>query len=123
MVSQRERIMLMEVFRRERITGAAILPKCVVGLLIIAGLAVIGTGTNTSDTFVTATNQPRWQQHENASVADSKSLDQERQARVEPAQSKVGNEISTVNAVDVINPSQKSNLTQRGVAPVKPVHN
>lgn len=94
MVSHQERARLMEAFMREPIHVVAIILKCSACLLIIGGLAVIGRGT---DTTATAANQLQWQRHENASVTQSRTLYQEHQSRLEPAQRRPRIEISSVD--------------------------
>ena len=123
MVSQHERERLTEAFRREPLTGAAVVFKCVAGLLVVAGLAVVGAQTDTTDATATAANQPRSQRYEKASIAHGKALYQERQTRLEPAQAGVAIEMLSVNAADTGNPNQKSSLMQRGATPVNLLQN
>ena len=123
MVSQHERERLTEAFKREPLTGTAVILKCVAGLLVVAGLAIVGAQTDTTDATTTATNQQRRQSHDKASVAHSRTLYQERQSRLESPPPIAAIEIPSANAADAGSPTQKSSLTQREAAPVKPVHN
>lgn len=61
MVNQHERATLTEAFKREQFTGAAIVFKCVAGLLIVAGLAVAGAQFDTTDATATTASRPRSQ--------------------------------------------------------------
>ena len=122
MVNQHEREKLTEAFKREPLTGAAVVVKCVAGLLIVAGLAVIGVRTDTTDATATAANQPRSQGYEKASVAHGKTLYQERLMRMEPTLAGFAIQILTAYAADT-RPNQKSSLTQRGAAPVNSLRN
>jgi len=122
MISHQERKRLTEAFNREPVIGAAVILKCVAGLLIVAGLAIVGAQTDTIDVATTtAANQAR-QSHDRASVAHSRALYQERQTRLESAPPMVGIEIPSANAADD-NPSPKSSLTQREEVSAKPLNN
>ncbi len=85
MISHHERKRLTEAFNREPVTGAAVILKCVAGLLVVAGLAIVGVQTDATDETATAANQQRRQSQDKASVAHSKMLYQERQTRLEAA--------------------------------------
>ena len=85
MISHHERKRLTEAFNREPVTGAAVILKCVAGLLVVAGLAIVGVQTDATDATATAANQQRRQSQDKASVAHSKMLYQERQTRLEAA--------------------------------------
>jgi hypothetical protein len=122
MISHHERKRLTEAFNREPVTGAAVILKCVAGLLVVAGLAIVGVQTDATDATATAANQQRRQSPDKASVAHSKTLYLERQTRLGAAQTVVGIEIPSANAVDG-NPNQKSSLTQREEVPAKPLNN
>jgi len=124
MISHHERKRLTEAFNREPVTGAAVILKCVAGLLVVAGLAIVGVQTDTTDASATATaaNQQRRQSQDKASIAHSKMLYQERQTRLQAASPIVGIEIPSANAADG-NPNQKSSLTQREEVPAKPLNN
>jgi hypothetical protein len=98
MVSQHERERLTEAFKREPVTGAALVFKCVAGLLVVAALAVIGVQTYTTDATATAANEQR--------------------GRMEPGQAGFAIELVSANTADPSNPIQKSSLTQRGAARV-----
>jgi hypothetical protein len=58
MVSQHEREKLTEAFKREPLTGAAVVFKCVAGLMVVAGLAVVGAQTDPADATATTASQP-----------------------------------------------------------------
>jgi hypothetical protein len=61
MVSQLERERLTEAFTREPHTGAAVVFMCVAGLLIVAGLAVVGAQFAATDATATTASRPRSQ--------------------------------------------------------------
>ena len=122
MISHHERKRLTEAFNREPVTGAAVILKCVAGLLVVAGLAIVGVQTDATDATATAANQQRRQSPDKASVAHSKTLYLERQTRLGAVQTVVGIEIPSANAAHG-NPNQKSSLTQREEAPAKPLNN
>ena len=62
MVSQLERERLTEAFNREPLTGASVVLMCVAGLLIVAGLAVVGAQfAATDDATATTASRPRSQ--------------------------------------------------------------
>jgi len=122
MISHHERKRLTEAFNREPVTGTAVILKCVAGLLVVAGLAIVGVQTDVTDATATAANQQRRQSQDKASIAHSKTLYMERQTRLGAAQTVVGIEIPSANAADG-NPNQKSSLTQREEAPAKPLNN
>ena len=117
MVSQHERERLTEAFKRERLTAAAVVFKCVAGLLVVAGLAVIGVQTGTTDATATAANQPWSQGYEKASIVH------ERQTRLEPTPAGVAIQILSANTADTRNPNQNSSMTRRGAAPVNSLQN
>ena len=121
MISHHERKRLTEAFNREPVTGAAVILKCVAGLLVVAGLAIVGVQTDATDATATAANQQRRQSQDKASIAHSKTLYMERQTRLGAAQTVVV-EIPSANAADG-NPNQKSSLTQREGVPAKPLNN
>ena len=122
MISHHERKRLTEAFNREPVTGAAVILKCVAGLLVVAGLAIVGVQTDATDATATAANQQRRQSQDKASIAHSKMLYQERQTRLQAASPIVGIEIPSANAADG-NTSEKSSLTQRDEVPAKPRNN
>lgn len=107
MVSQHERERLTKAFKREPLTDAAVILKCVAGLLVVTGLAVIGAQTDTTDATATAANQMRAQRKEKASIAHSKTLYQERQTRLKPARAGLAIEITTANAADTSSPNDR----------------
>ena len=102
--------------------GAAVILKCMAGLAVVAGLAIIGVQTDATDATATAVNQQRRQSQDKASIAHSKMLYQERQTRLQATSPIVGIEIPSANAADG-NPNQKSNLTQREEVAAKPLNN
>ena len=122
MISHHERKRLTEAFNREPVTGAAVILKCVAGLLVVAGLAIVGVQTDATDATATAANQQRRQSPDKASVAHSKTLYLERQSRLGAAPTIGGIELPSANAADG-NSNQKSSLTQREDAPAKPLNN
>ena len=116
MVTQRERERLTDAYKREPLTGAAVVFKCVAGLMVVAGLAVIGTQTDTTDATATTASPPRSQGYENASMADGKTLFQERQTRLEPGQLGIAIQLLSANAAETRRPNRLFSLTQRGAA-------
>ena len=122
MISHHERKRLTEAFNREPVTGAAVILKCVAGLLVVAGLAIVGVQTDATDATATAANQQRRQSQDKASVAHSKMLYQERQTRLEAAPPIGSIEIHSATAAES-NPNQRSSLTQREEGPAKPLNN
>ena len=125
MISHHERKRLTEAYNREPVTGAAVILKCVAGLLVVAGLAIVGVqtdATDATDATATAANQQRRQSQDKASVAHSKMLYQERQTRLEAAPPIGSIEIPSTNAAES-NPNQRSSLTQREEGPAKPLNN
>ena len=105
--------------------GAAVILKCIAGLAVVAGLAIVGVqtdATDATDATATAANQQPRQSQDKASIAHSKVLYQERQKRLQAAPPNVGIEIPSANAADG-NPNQKSSLTQREEVPGKPLNN
>ena len=122
MISHHERKRLTEAFNREPVTGAAVILKCVAGLLVVAGLAIVGVQTDATDASATAANQQRRQSQDKASVAHSKMLYQERQTRLEAAPPIGSIEIHSANAAES-NANQRSSLTQREEGPAKPLNN
>jgi hypothetical protein len=123
MVSQHEREKLTEAFKRELFFGAAVVFKCVAGLLVVAALAVFGVQTYTTDATTTTANQPLSQGYEKASMAYGTTLFQERQTLLEPGQLGVAIQILSANAADVRHLHQISWFTQRGAAPVHSLQN
>ena len=81
MVSSHERHKLMRNFRREPACVLALMLKCVAGLLIIAGVALIGAQTDLSGDV--AADRLHAQRHDSASLAHGKRLYEERRARFE----------------------------------------
>lgn len=59
MVSRQERRRLIEAFERESLVGAAIVIKCIWGLLIVAGIAFIGVQSIVNDTATIAAMSTR----------------------------------------------------------------
>ena len=59
MISQRERARLMEQFKDDPVMTRILVLKCVAGLLILSGLAVIGVGTELPADNVTASQAYR----------------------------------------------------------------
>ena len=102
--------------------GTAIIMKCVAGLLVVAGLAIVGVQTDATDTIATAANQQLLAGQDKASIAHSKMLYQERQTRLEAAPPIGSIEIHSANAAES-NPNQRSSLTQREEGPAKPLNN
>ena len=125
MVSERERTRLMESFKQEPVTGLAVIIKCAAGLLVVAGLAVIGAGGDSAETSAIAANKFRWQQHETAAVAHSKLLYEERQARIEPKQPAAapGIELTSAHAADIRAGARPSNFNQTEPVAAKPLKN
>ena len=64
MVSQHEREKLTEAFKRELFFGAAVVFKCVAGLMVVAGLAVVGSQNDATDATTTTASQPPSQGYE-----------------------------------------------------------
>ena len=122
MVSQRERQTLTEAFKREPLISAAIVLKCIAGLLVVVALAVIGAQTDTTDATSTVANQLRSLRHEKASIAHSKTLYQERQTRLAPIQTGLAIEIPSASAADIGNAIQSSSSSPRGATPATSVH-
>ena len=118
MVSQHEREKLTEAFKREPLTGAAVVIKCVAGLLVVAGLAIVGAQTDTTDATATTASQPPSQGYRNASMAYGTSRFQERQTLLEPGQLGVAIQILSANAADTHHAHRISWLTPRGSARV-----
>ena len=102
--------------------GVAVILKCIAGLAVVAGLAIVGVQTDATDATATAANQQLRQSQDKASIAHSKMLYQERQTRLQAASPIVGIEIPSANAADG-NTSEKSSLTQREEIPAKPLNN
>ena len=123
MVSQHEREKLTEAFKREPLTGAAVVIKCVAGLLVVAGLAIVGAQTDKTDATATTASQPPSQGYQKASMAYGTTLFQERQTLLEPGQLGVAIQILSANAADVRHLHQISWFTQRGAAPVHSLQN
>jgi hypothetical protein len=88
MVSSYERRKLMRDFRREPACALALILKCVAGLLIIAGVALIGAQSDLSGDV--ATERLQAQRHDSASLAHSRRLYEERRARFESRQNAAG---------------------------------
>jgi hypothetical protein len=122
MISHHERKRLTEAFNREPVMGVAVILKCIAGLAVVAGLAIVGVQTDATDATATAANQQLRQSQDKASIAHSKMLYQERQTRLQAASPIVGIEIPSANAAHG-NPNQKSSLTQREEVPAKPLNN
>jgi len=118
MVSQRERERLTEAFKREPLTGAAVVFKCVAGLMVVAGLAVIGAQTDPTDAAATTASQPLSPGYDKASMTYGKTLSQEGQTLLEPGQLGVAIQLLSANAADVHHLHQVSWLTPRGAARV-----
>jgi hypothetical protein len=124
MVSQREKTRLMQTFRHQPVTGVAVIIKCAAGLLVVAGLAFIGASAEDPEASAISASKLRRQQHETTAIAHSKTLYQERQARIEPKQPKAeGIELTSAHAAEVGNEARPSNLTRSEPAPVKPLKN
>lgn len=122
MVSQHEIDSLTEAFKREPVTSAAVVFKCVAGLLVVAGLVVIGAQIDTTGVTATAVNQSPSQGYEKTSIAQGRTLDQ-RQTRPQPTQAGVVSQLLSTNAADTGKPNHRSGLMQRGPAPVNPLQN
>ena len=118
MVSQHERERLTEAFKREPLTGAAVVFKCVAGLMVVAGLAVVGAQTDPADATATTASQPPSQGYQNASMAYGTARFQERQTLLEPGQLGVAIQILSTNAADTHHAHRISWLTPRGSARV-----
>ena len=114
MVSQRERERLTEAFKREPLTGAAVVFKCVAGLMVVAGLAVMGAQTEPTDATATIASQPPSQGYQEASMAYGTRLFQERQTLLEPGQLGVAIQILSANAAETHHAHRISSLTRRG---------
>ena len=102
--------------------GVAVILKCIAGLAVVAGLAIVGVQTDATDATATAVNQQLRQSQDRESIAHSRMLYQERQTRLQAASPIVGIEITSANAADG-NTNQKSSLTQRDEVPAKPRNN
>ena len=117
MVSQHEREKLTEAFKREPLTGAAVVFKCVAGLIVVAGLAIIGAQPDPADATATTASQP-------PSLAYGTTLFQERQTLLEPGQLGVAIQILSANAAETHHAHRISNLTRRGAtAPANSLQN
>jgi len=88
MVSSHERRKVMRDFRREPACALALILKCVAGLLIIAGVALIGAQTDVSGDV--ATERLHAQRHHSALLAHDRRLYEERRARFESRQNAGG---------------------------------
>jgi hypothetical protein len=82
MVSQQERARLVEAYKHEPVYVAAVMLKCSTCLLILVGLAVIGTGMDSTRDDAARVQQA--QVHENASGALSRARLQESRAHRDP---------------------------------------
>jgi hypothetical protein len=114
MVSQRERERLTEAFKREPLGGAAVVFKCVAGLMVVAGLAVMGAQTEPTDATATIGSEPPSQGYQKASMAYGTTLFQERQTLLEPGQLGVAIQILSANAAETHHAHRISSLTRRG---------
>ena len=124
MVSQRERERLTEAFKREPLTGAAVVFKCVAGLMVVAGLAVMGAQTEPTDATATIASKPPSQGYQKASMAYGTTLFQERQTLLEPGQLGVAIQILSANAAETHHAHRISSLTRRGAtAPANSLQN
>lgn len=124
MVSQRERERLTEAFKREPLTGAAVVFKCAAGLMIVAGLAVMGAQTEPTDATATIGSEPPSQGYQKASMAYGTTLFQERQTLLEPGQLGVAIQILSANAAETHHAHRISSLTRRGAtAPANSLQN
>ena len=123
MVSQRERERLTEAFKHEPLTGAAVVFKCVAGLMVVAGLAVVGAQTDATDATATTASQPPSQGYQNASMDYGTTRFQERQTLLEPGQLGVAIQILSANAADTHHAHRISWLTPRGAARVYSLQN
>jgi len=123
MVSQHEREKLTEAFKGEPLIGAAVVFKCVAGLMVVAGLAVIGA-PDTTDATATTASQPPSPGYQKASMAYGTTLFQERQTLLEPGQLGVAIQILSANAADTHHAHRIFNLTRRGAtAPANSLQN
>ena len=59
MVSQHERERFTEAFKREPLTSAIVVFKCVAGLLVVVALAFIGVQSDAADATAATASQPR----------------------------------------------------------------
>jgi hypothetical protein len=82
MISHRDRMRLMEAYRREPCVGTAAMIKCVGGLLIVAALAILGAVSDDSSGNDAGAQQAK--KKENA-PATLRTTHYEAQGRVEPA--------------------------------------
>jgi len=124
MVSQRERERLTEAFKREPLTGAAVVFKCAAGLMVVAGLAVMGAQTEPTDATATNASEPPSQGYQKASMAYGTTLFQERQTLLEPGQLGVAIQILSANAAETHHAHRISSLTRRGAtAPANSLQN
>jgi len=124
MVSQHEREKLTEAFKGEPLIGAAVVFKCVAGLMVVAGLAVVGAQTDPADATATTASQPPSQGYQKASMAYGTTLFQERQTLLEPGQLGVAIQILSANAADTHHAHRIFNLTGRGAtAPANSLQN
>ena len=83
MLSHAERMRLMEAYRREPCLGAAVMIKCVGGLLIVGALAVIGAMTDDSSGNNAGGQQAKTQENAPGALRTTHS---EAGGRIEPAQ-------------------------------------
>ena len=114
MVSQHEREKLTEAFKGEPLIGAAVVFKCVAGLMVVAGLAVMGAQTEPTDATATIGSEPPSQGYQKASMAYGTTLFQERQTLLEPGQLGVAMQILSANAAETHHAHRISSLTRRG---------
>jgi hypothetical protein len=115
---------LTEAFKREPLTGAAVVFKCAAGLMIVAGLAVMGAQTEPTDATATNASEPPSQGYQKASMAYGTTLFQERQTLLEPGQLGVAIQILSANAAETHHAHRISSLTRRGAtAPANSLQN
>jgi hypothetical protein len=96
MVSQQERARLVEAYKDEPVYVGAVMLKFSVCLLILAGLAVIGAGMDSTRDDAARVQQTRG--HENASVTPGRPRLQEPRAHLDARGAAINT--SSVNAAD-----------------------
>jgi hypothetical protein len=92
MISQQERTRLVEAYRREPCVVAAVMVKCVGGLLIVGALAIIGATSDFSE------NEAGGPQAAGSDHASAPVRGTQRDAQIAPAQRAASAEVSSVDS-------------------------
>ena len=100
MVSAHERRKIMNAYQHEPVCVAAVLLKCVAGLLVIGGLAIIGNGVESTGGDTT---QAQMQIRGNAAPFYRATLNQPTGENAKPVQQGVAAQVLPINAVSVTN--------------------